>query len=106
VRNESSTADGSSRAPATPGSMTRILEFIDPTLLPPRAQSILRVLGPFLADGLNQQEIATRCGRSTDWVKARLHELRMALVEAALVRADEMERDLREHLEALRSSTA
>ncbi len=100
----SSTSGGSSRPAATPVSMTQILEWIDPSELPPRVQETLRELGPSLASGLTLKEIAEQNGRQKDWASARVAEARAALIEAALERAPEMDTRLRAHLEELRRS--
>lgn len=102
---------GSSEQPATQqkpptGSITAILEWIDPTTLSPEVQTALRELGPYLASGLNLTETAERFGRRRDWARDRVQLIRSALIDAALERADEMDSRLREHLEGLRGTTA
>ena len=101
---EFSTAAFSTRSSGTQASMTRILDFIDPTTLSPEVQAAIRELGPSLVSGLNLTEAAEAKGRRKDWARDRVQLIRMGLIEAALLRADEMEAGLREHLESLRSS--
>lgn len=101
-----STADASTPPRATQASMTRILEFIDPSSLSPEVQQAIREIGPSLVSGLNLTEAAEARGRRKDWARDRVALIRSALIEAALERADEMEAELREHLERLRGSTA
>lgn len=101
-----SIAGDSTQPRATPASMTQILEFIDPSSLSPEVQQAIREIGPSLASGLNLTEAAEQFGRRKDWARDRVALIRAALIEAALERADEMEAELREHLERLRGSTA
>lgn len=84
--------------------MTRILDFIDPTSLSPEVQQAIQELGPSLASGLNLTETAELHGRRKDWARDRVALIRAALIEAALERAEDMDAELRAHLESLRSS--
>lgn len=104
--NDVCSAAGDSTQPrATPASMTQILEFIDPSSLSPEVQQAIREIGPSLVSGLNLTEAAEQFGRRKDWARDRVALIRVALIEAALERADEMDRQLRKHLEALRSGS-
>ena len=79
-----------------------IHESIDPTALPPRIQSLLDELGPFLTLGLGHREIAERLQppRSEDWVAARVAEIRRAWARQVLEAAgDELGEDMRARLE-------
>jgi len=83
--------------------MTAILEWVDPSRLPPSIRTTLVLLGPFLASGLTFAEIGSRLEprRSEDWVAARVRDVRVALAREALARPDGMPRALRERLQAL-----
>lgn len=106
-RNALSTAAAETRQPETLTSMTAILDFIDPTTLPPRVQQTLREIGPSLASGRTLSEIAEERGRQKDWASSRVAEVREALIDAALVRIGEMDARLRARIEELRpGSTA
>jgi hypothetical protein len=82
--------------------LTRIFELIDFENLPAETLPIARML----TDGLTQTEIAMSLGRSEDWVASRIRELRLALIEQALSRADELDSELRAHVERLHLSIA
>lgn len=82
--------------------LTRIFELIDFESLPGETQPIARML----TDGLTQTEIATSLGRSEDYVASRIRELRLALLDQALSRLDDLDVELREHVERLHMSIA
>lgn len=105
ARNASSTSDPPSQRPA---SLTAILDWIDPTSLPPEVRETLTLIGPYLASGLTYRQIGERLSptRSEDWVSTRVAAVKAALVAQALSRADELEPRLRERILALRGSTA
>jgi DNA-binding NarL/FixJ family response regulator len=78
--------------------LLQIFELIDFTQLPAETQPIARML----TDGFTQTEIATRLGRSDDYVASRIRELRSAMISQALAQSDRLDGRLREHLQSLR----
>jgi hypothetical protein len=76
-----------------------IFEVIDWTQLPSSTQPVARML----TDGLARPEIAKTLGMSAQKVDSLVRELRLAMTEQALEHADELDADLRAHLESLRS---
>jgi hypothetical protein len=96
-------AEASTRHSETRVSMTEILDWIDPTALPPGVQTALTEIGPLLVNGLTYREIANRLtpARSEDYVAAKVKLIRQALGEEALRRSDGMRADLRDRIRAL-----
>lgn len=75
--------------------------------LPPRARAIARKIGPLISNGYTLAEIGRHFGKSEDWASTRVRELRQAIAEQALERADEIDPELRSKLRAaLPGSTA
>lgn len=102
MRNESQTSDTPKQPPAiTARSLTAILEYVDPSMLPEEAKQILSQIGPFLADGLSAREIGQRFGRSEDWAATRILKVKRALILEAARNAGEMEEALRVRVEQL-----
>lgn len=79
-----------------------MFDLIDFDLLPAETQPIARML----TDGFAQTEISKATGMSEEKVGALVRQLREAMIDQALDRADRLDADLREHLLSLRSSTA
>lgn len=105
MRSESQTFGTPPRASETQQartpSMTAILEYVDPTMLPQETREILEQIGPFLADGLSAREIGQRFGRSEDWAATRILKVKRALILEAARNAAEMEAGLRARVEQL-----
>lgn len=103
ARNALSTPD-----PSRERSLTAILDWIDPTRLPPEVQESLTLIGPYLASGLTYRQIGERLSpaRSEDWVSTRVAAVKQELIAQALERVDEMDARLRERVLELRGTTA
>ena len=102
MKNESQTSDMPKQQPAIMArSLTAILEYVDPSMLPEEAKQILSQIGPFLADGLSAREIGQRFGRSEDWAASRILKVKRALILEAARNAGEMEAALRARVEQL-----
>lgn len=102
MKNESLTQGSPKQQPAiTARSLTAILEYVDPSMLPEEAKQILSQIGPFLADGLSAREIGQRFGRSEDWAATRILKVKRALILEAARNAGEMEQALRARVEQL-----
>ena len=71
------TATGASTFPT----LTTILQTVDWDALPERSQKTVRKLAPMLCAGYSTREIAELYSRSTDWVAARIRELREDIIE-------------------------
>lgn len=106
MRSALQTSDGSSSSCASKVSMTRILEFIDPTDLPEEARETLELIGSSLVRGRTTREISERTGRSEDWVTGRVARLRVQLLDAAIAGARRTEQQAVAELEQLRSQIA
>ena len=75
-------------------SLRPIFDLIDYRLLPPDSRQITRML----VDDHTQDEIAARLDQSTAWLDAQLNAVRKALLDHALPRADELDREARAEL--------
>jgi hypothetical protein len=80
-------------------SIVEILDYIDPTALPPEIQQTIQVIGPLLVSGLTMTEIASRLGRKKDWTRDRLRDIRRALLAQAVDHIDDMNPALRHRVE-------
>lgn len=78
---------------------TTILERIDPSALPERTTTLLELLGPSLAAGLDYAATGKRLGRSQDWVAEHVRELRSAIADQVLAAGEGLDPELRARLE-------
>jgi hypothetical protein len=100
-RRPSPTSPSVTRHAEISASLTETIhEKLDPSPLPPKIQSLLDELGPYLTAGLGYSEIAERLQphRSTDWVATRVGEIRRAIA-ANVLEGDELPAELRADLE-------
>jgi len=82
--------------------MTEMLCSIDWAGLPKEEQETISTIGSLIVEGYSLSEIARRTGRPETQVASAVASLR----EALLVRAGELEPQLRERVESLRRRTS
>lgn len=95
---------------STTPSVTNLLTLVDWTALPAEIQQTIRMLGPLMAEGCSQSEIARRLNLPDAQVAAMRKQMGDAIVVQAYAMIDDLEPRLRQLVERLRegprSSTA
>lgn len=97
-----STESSTDASQSSTSSVTSLLTLVDWTALPAETRQTIQTLGPLMAEGCSQSEIARRLGLPDATVAAMRKQMGDAIVEQAYAMLNELEPKARALVEQLR----